>query len=91
MKRRRPASFGRRCIRCWFRHRGKVVRLLHFHDYSPCLVGGEPRLLVKLLSHGRYARGIPLDSANWWGNEVLPYLRPGQWVELVIRSEGVAA
>ena len=90
MKRRRPATFGRRCIRCWFRHRGKVIRLLHFNDYSPCEVGGEPRLLVKLLSHGRYARGIQLDSANWWGNEVLPHLRPGQWVELVIRSEGGA-
>lgn len=90
-QRRRPANFGHRCVRCWFRHEGRVVRMLHVSDYRPCEAGGESRLFCKLLKHTRYARGIQLDSADWWGSVVLPSLVPGEWVELVIESKGAAA
>ena len=91
MKRRRPSTFGRHCVRCWFSHQGRIVRMLHVNDYRPCESGGEPILLVKLLSHARYARGLQLDNADWWGSVVLPHLVPGQWVELAIAHEGATA
>ena len=90
LQRRRPANYGRRCVRCWFRHEGRVVRMLHINDYRPCENGGEPRLFVKLIDHTRYARGVHLGSDDWWGT-VLPVLLPGQWVELIIQSRRAAA
>lgn len=89
MTRRRPSNFGRRCVRCWFRHQGRVIRLLHVNDYRPCESGGEPLLLVKLLTHSRYARGVHLGLDGWWSG-VLPHLVPGRWVELAISNEGAA-
>lgn len=90
-QRRRAANYGRRCVRCWFRHEGRVVRMLHVNDYGPCESGGDPRLLVKLLDHTRYAPGCKLESADWYGTVVLPALVPGQWVELVIQHGRAAA
>lgn len=88
---RRRASYGRRCVRCWFRWNGRVIRMLHTSDYRPCKVGGDPRLFVKLLAHSRYAPGVRLSGdPAWWGQQVLPVLVAGQWVELVIDS-GVRA
>jgi len=87
LNRRRPASPMRRCIRIWFRHEGRIVRMLSYADYSPCEAGGEPRSFFKLLGHTRYAKGMhcyPAD-ADFLALQVLPHIPPGVWVEVVIK------
>lgn len=87
---RKRACFGRRCVRCWIRYNGKIVRMLHVSDYRPCEAGGGPLLLVKLLPHRRYARGVQLSGSSWWGAQVLPGLIAGQWVQVDIAAGGAA-
>ena len=84
-ERRRPASPFRRCIRIWFLHEGRIVRMLSFTDYSQCSVGGEGRFFYKLLDHTRYARGMrcPTGSVDFLLCNVLPAMQPGNWVEVV--------
>ena len=82
---RRPVSHFRRCIRLWFRHEGRIVRMLSFTDYSQCSVGGEERFFYKLLDHTRYARGMRCSegSVDFLVRNVLPAVKPGNWVEVV--------
>lgn len=85
LTRRRPATHFRRCIRIWFRHEGRIVRMLSYTDYSACKTGGEPRSFFKLLDHTRYAKGMhcPESKSSWFVLEVLQYLQPGEWTEVV--------
>lgn len=86
---RRRAGFSRRCVRCWVRCDGKVLRMLHVSDYRPCEQGGDPRLFIKLLDHTRFAPGVQLSyDEGWVKAQLLPALVPGQWVEVVIQRQG---
>lgn len=86
IQRRRPATLSRRCIRMWFRHRGRIVRVINYEDYSRCSVGGKPRSFYKLLDHARYARGVYMaDLSGWFATQVLPHIQPLQWVEVEIK------
>jgi len=85
LTRRRPATHFRKCIRSWFRHEGRIVRMLSYTDYSACETGGEPRIFYKLLDHTRYAKGMHClpNEADFLVLQVLPHLQPGEWIEVV--------
>lgn len=63
------------------------MRMLCFTDYSPCPMGGDSRLFYKLLDHTRYARGMRCQegSVDFLVRNVLPAVKPGNWVEVVFQ------
>lgn len=80
------ASYGRRCIRQWFRVNGRIVRLLVFTDYSQCDANGGDRLFVKVLDHFRYPRGIQIVDPSFYLS-LVEKLEPGVWAEVVIQTD----
>ena len=84
----RRASHYRRCTRTYFRHEGRIIRLLEYTDYRPNQKGEPSREYIKRLSHRRWPRGLKMsyaDSPEFATR--LANLPADQWHEIVSFEE----